>query len=112
MVRAPTVERHDRLRRIAHRALTPREIKQLRESVGVHVERMLAPVADGVLDVAAVAYHLPLALITEMLGCPSATRADPRLDRRHQLRPRPLPRGCPPRRRRLARVQGLRTRDR
>jgi cytochrome P450 len=74
MVRAPTSERHDRLRRIAHRAFTPCEVARMRDSVPGHVDALLGAARNGVLDVAAAAYHLPLALITEMLGVPEGDR--------------------------------------
>jgi cytochrome P450 len=63
--------RHGRLRRIAHRAFTPRRIVEIREIAYRYVDELLAPLGDrGVHDLAKFCYRLPLALIATMLGVP------------------------------------------
>jgi cytochrome P450 len=75
MVRAPTAERHDRLRRIAHRAFTPRQIDAIRASVERHADELLDSIADDeVADLARISYRLPLNVITDLLGVPDADR--------------------------------------
>jgi cytochrome P450 len=64
-------ERHERLRRIAHRAFTPRAIAAMRESITRYRDELLAPPPPGSeWDLMPFAYRLPLLVICEMLGVP------------------------------------------
>lgn len=68
-------EQHARLRRIAHRAFTPRRIAALRASIELYTDALLEPLAaDDVCDLRTLAYQLPLMVITDMLGVPPADR--------------------------------------
>lgn len=72
MVRQGDPEGHDRLRRVVHRAFTPRAIATLRESTVRYTDAMLAELADrDSFDVMEVAYRVPLQVIVELLGCPA-----------------------------------------
>jgi cytochrome P450 len=114
MVRAPTTEQHDRLRRVAHRAFTPRHVDAMRDSVERHLEELLRPLErGGVVDFTTISYRLPLAMITDPPRCSRPRpRGRARVDGTHlggtQPRPRADARGGP----RAARVQGIRPRDR
>jgi cytochrome P450 len=68
-------EQHDRLRRIAHRAFTPRRIAETRVSVQRSMDELLDRLGGGgVSDLKDVAYQLPLIAIADMLGVPPADR--------------------------------------
>ena len=61
------------LRRIFHRAFTPRRVAEMKRTVEDYTDRLLDPVAPGeVLDVRELAYRLPLAIITDLLGMPES----------------------------------------
>ncbi|MBP2328672.1 cytochrome P450 [Kibdelosporangium banguiense] len=64
---------HTRLRRLVSKAFTPRSIEALEPRVGVLVDEALDRMADaGEADlVAALAFPLPFAVISEMLGMPA-----------------------------------------
>jgi cytochrome P450 len=67
---------HERLRRIAHRAFTPRRIAALDDSVHRYTDALLSGLRgeDTVDLIAAFAYKLPLMVIADMLGVPMADR--------------------------------------
>jgi len=68
-------EHHARLRRIAHRAFTPRRIAELRAAVETYTDELLDELAASeVGDVKVLAYQLPLMVISDMLGVPAADR--------------------------------------
>jgi cytochrome P450 len=64
---------HDRLRRIAHRAFTPRRIASLGEAVQRYTDELL-PATDEVADFMEFAYKLPMMVIADLLGVPQADR--------------------------------------
>jgi hypothetical protein len=66
---------HKRLRGLAHRAFTPRRIASIRADVENYMETLLdqAAVAES-LDLATVAYRLPLMVIGDLLDVPDADR--------------------------------------
>jgi cytochrome P450 len=63
---------HARLRRIAHRAFTPRRIAELESSTRQHVDRTLASM-DGadVVDCSTLADSVPLMVVGDLLGVPA-----------------------------------------
>jgi cytochrome P450 len=64
-------EQHERLRRIAHRAFTPRAIAAMREAIARYRDELLDPLAPGTdADLMPFAYRLPLLVICDMLGVP------------------------------------------
>ena len=65
---------HDRLRRIAHRAFTPRRIADMEASIAGHRDALLdaASADDVVVDLMTFAYRLPLLVISDMLGVTDA----------------------------------------
>ena len=65
-------EAHERLRRIAHRAFTPRRVADLRATVERHRDSALAPLlrGDGEVDLMEFAYRLPMLVIADVLGVP------------------------------------------
>ncbi|MFO7591601.1 MAG: cytochrome P450 [Acidimicrobiia bacterium] len=67
---------HTRIRRLMQKAFTPRRVEALNERVQVLVDEALDRVApDGQMDVIAdLAFPLPFAVISEMLGMPEADR--------------------------------------
>jgi cytochrome P450 len=66
-------EAHERLRRIAHRAFTPRRIAAMDETVVRRRDELLDGLEPGrELDLMAFAYRLPLLVICDMLGVPDA----------------------------------------
>jgi cytochrome P450 len=66
---------HERLRTIMHRAMTPRRIAALEQSVHDATRDLLAPlVAQDVADLMKFAYRLPLIVICDLLGIPEADR--------------------------------------
>ncbi len=71
---------HTRIRRLMQKAFTPRRVEALNERVQVLVDEALDEIApNGQMDVIAdLAFPLPFAVISEMLGMPEADR--------HQLR--------------------------
>jgi cytochrome P450 len=68
---------HTRIRKLASRAFTPRRFEATRERASALVEELLdAAVAAGEVDlVEAIAYPLPLTLISELIGVPAADHA-------------------------------------
>jgi cytochrome P450 len=68
-------EKHARLRRIMARAFTPRRIEELRALVERYTAEILEPMNDGeTVDIAPLAYGLPLMLVCDMLGVPPGDR--------------------------------------
>jgi cytochrome P450 len=67
---------HTRLRRLIHKAFTPRAVKVMGESVGELCDKLLAEAPkDGVFDlVQAITYPLPAIVIAQMLGVPPEDR--------------------------------------
>jgi cytochrome P450 len=64
-------EEHRRLRNQAKRAFTPRHVADMRGAVQAATDRLLeGPASDGVADLRAIAYQLPLFVISDMLGVP------------------------------------------
>ena len=65
---------HTRLRRIVSKAFTPRAVEEMRPRVAAIVDRLLDAVADagGCELVEALAFPLPVTVISEMLGVPAA----------------------------------------
>ena len=66
---------HTRLRQIAHRAFTPRRVVEL----GAATQRYVDDILDGwdrngVVDLMGLAYWVPLMIIGDLLGIPSADR--------------------------------------
>jgi cytochrome P450 len=66
---------HTRLRRIAHRAFTPRRIAELEARTREYVDAMLTELAhEERPDLMDLAYRLPLMLIADLLGVPQEDR--------------------------------------
>jgi cytochrome P450 len=66
---------HTRLRRIAHRAFTPRRIAELEQRTREYVDAMLTAMAEKEEpDLMVLAYRLPLMLIADLLGVPQEDR--------------------------------------
>jgi cytochrome P450 len=66
---------HDRLRRIAHRAFTPRRIAELEAATRRYADELLATLAEQeTADVMVLAYRLPLMIVADLLGVPEADR--------------------------------------
>jgi cytochrome P450 len=65
---------HDRLRRIAHRAFTPRRIAELGTAVQRYTDELLPEAGDEVADFMEFAYRLPMMVIADLLGVPQADR--------------------------------------
>lgn len=65
---------HTRLRRLVSKAFTPRAVEAMRPRIAATVDRLLDEVApDGGADlVEALAFPLPVTVISEMLGVPAA----------------------------------------
>jgi cytochrome P450 len=64
-------EEHRRLRNQAKRAFTPRHVAEMRDAVQAATDRLLdGPAREGVGDLRAIAYQLPLYVISDMLGVP------------------------------------------
>jgi cytochrome P450 len=64
-------EEHSRMRRIVHRAFTPRRISELRDAVQRYTDELLDELdRAGEADLMTVAHRLPLLVIAEMLGVP------------------------------------------
>ena len=78
MNRSGASEKHARLRRIAHRAFTPRAIAALDESARRYTHELVEETreanGDGTGDLAEFGYRLPLMLICDMLGVPPDDR--------------------------------------
>jgi cytochrome P450 len=73
MSRTGNKERWARLRRIAHRAFTPRRIEAMEPEIRRFQDELLEPVAaagSDVVDLAEFCYRLPLNVIAAMLGVP------------------------------------------
>jgi cytochrome P450 len=68
---------HTRLRRLVSRAFTPKRVEELRPSVEATVASILDVMADkGEVDVMAdLAFPLPVSVIGELVGVPTADRA-------------------------------------
>jgi cytochrome P450 len=76
MNRSGDGDTHARLRRIAHRAFTPRQVEELTAAVERNTNDLLDEIAGhDVADLAPFAFGLPLMLICDMLGVPAADRA-------------------------------------
>jgi cytochrome P450 len=68
-------EQHDRLRRIAHRAFTPRRIMDLQQRADLYVDRFASQLGDaGEGDLMQLAYQVPLMIIGDLLGVPQEDR--------------------------------------
>jgi cytochrome P450 len=66
---------HERLRRIAHRAFTPRRIAELESATVRYVDEIVAQLAEQeVCDLTELAYRVPLMIIGDLLGVPEADR--------------------------------------
>jgi cytochrome P450 len=66
-------ETHDRLRRIAHRAFTPRRIAELEAATSRYVDRVVSSLAGTEqADLMELAYRVPLMIICDLLGVPLA----------------------------------------
>jgi cytochrome P450 len=66
-------EQHDRLRRIAHRAFTPRRIGELEAATTRYVDRIVTSLAErGEGDLMELAFRVPLMIICDLLGVPLA----------------------------------------
>jgi cytochrome P450 len=71
MSRTTDEERHDRLRRVAHRAFTPRRIAAIKPEIEAVTEELVGELATrDEPDLADFAFRLPLAVIAGMLGIP------------------------------------------
>lgn len=65
-------ERHDRLRSIAHRALTPRRIAALESSINDQGRRLISDLTGHpTADLTDFAYRMPLRVLLELLGIPA-----------------------------------------
>jgi cytochrome P450 len=69
-------EAHARVRKVLGRGLTPRGIRELRQRVELHVEALLAGVAErGSMEVVReLAYPVPLRVVSELLSIPAEDR--------------------------------------
>jgi cytochrome P450 len=66
---------HDRLRRIAHRAFTPRRIAELEAATTRYVTQLLDELAEqDEPDLMQLSFRLPLMIIGDLLGVPDADR--------------------------------------
>jgi len=66
---------HERLRAIMHRAMTPRRIAQLEQSVHDATSALLRPLGGrDMADLMQFAYRLPLIVICDLLGIPAGDR--------------------------------------
>ncbi|MDO8210111.1 cytochrome P450 [Conexibacter sp. CPCC 206217] len=66
---------HARLRRISHRAFTPRRVAQMQAAVERYADGLIASFAgEEVVDLTTFAFDLPLMVIVDMLGCPGEDR--------------------------------------
>jgi cytochrome P450 len=64
-------ETHARLRRVGHRALTPRAVAESEQTIRDTLDELLEPLRDSeVCDLRSLAFQLPVAVITSMLGVP------------------------------------------
>jgi cytochrome P450 len=64
---------HERLRRNAHRAFTPRRIAELEDATVQYVDQVVAELAEqDVCDLMELAYRVPLMIIGDLLGVPKA----------------------------------------
>ncbi len=62
-------EQHVRLRRIFHRAFTPRRVAEMKQTVAAYTDRLCDPLAAGeIVDIRELAYRLPLLIIGDLLG--------------------------------------------
>jgi cytochrome P450 len=68
-------EDHARLRRIAHRAFTPRKIAELEQATGRYVEEVLSSMESReIADGTELASAVPLMVVGDLLGVPAADR--------------------------------------
>jgi cytochrome P450 len=68
-------EQHDRLRRIAHRAFTPRRIMELQERCSGYVDDFASNLAaHETSDLMQLSYQVPLMVIGDLLGVPQDER--------------------------------------
>lgn len=67
---------HTRLRRLVHKAFTPKTVERLRDRIQEITDRLLDDVQDeGRMDViAALAFPLPVMVICDLLGVPASDR--------------------------------------
>ena len=66
-------DEHNRLRKIAHRAFTPRRVAALDQAVADHAADLLGELAGaGPVDLTPLAYRMPLLVLMDMLGIPAA----------------------------------------
>lgn len=66
---------HERLRGVVDAAFRPREIAALRPRIEAIAEELLADIPEGTVDIVdAYAYPLPVLVICELLGVPTADR--------------------------------------
>jgi cytochrome P450 len=64
---------HARLRRIAHRAFTPRRIGELEQAIRHTAAVLLERIAPATpVDAMEIAYHLPLVVVAKLLGVPES----------------------------------------
>jgi unspecific monooxygenase len=66
---------HTRLRRLVSKAFTPRLVERLRPRIADLVDDLLAGASREIDLIAALAYPLPVVVISELLGVPAADRA-------------------------------------
>jgi cytochrome P450 len=75
MMQRADLDAHARLRRIAHRAFTPRRVAEMQESVEVYAGELVDRWGgEDVVDFTEFAFDLPLMVIVDMLGCPPEDR--------------------------------------
>jgi cytochrome P450 len=64
-------DRHNRVRRAAHRYFTPARVAQMRDDMQQILDDLLAELdGEDVVDLMPLAYRLPLLMITDLLGVP------------------------------------------
>ena len=70
---------HDRIRAVVNKALNPRDLERMRPQVAAVIERTLVALPDGPFDVVpSFAGPIPIAVLAELLGIPSADVASVR----------------------------------
>jgi cytochrome P450 len=74
-------EQHNRLRRIAHSAFTPRRVAEMRPIIQRYTDEALARIdpSEPVDLISALAFRLPLMVICDMLGVPEEGRENIRI---------------------------------
>ena len=74
---APRGEDHERLRRIAHRAFTPRRIAEMRATIQSYCDELLDPLEGrDECDLMPFAYRFPLMVISDILSVPDEEGRD------------------------------------